>query len=124
MLTTITSFHTFSVKMPNNQSDMVTYASILHLSPSFLLTDVLIVPAFSFNLIYVSSLIKNISCCLILLRQYMFIQDLRTWTTIGVAKESSGIYFFTSNFSTIFKAPCNSISSNILTALWHCISDL
>lgn len=78
MLTTITSFHTSSVRMPNNQFAMVTNTGTVRLSPLILLTNVLVVPAFSFNLISASSLIKQLPCCLILLDKCLFIQDLRT----------------------------------------------
>lgn len=120
MLTSITSFHKSSVRLPNNQIAVVTHTCTVRLSPLILLTDVFVVPAFPFNLISSSSLIKQLPCFLILLGQYLFIQDLRTWTPIGLAKESRGLYFLCSNFSAVSQASCNSVASNNSAALWHC----
>ena len=56
-LTTITSLvHT-----------LVTHIGTVHSSPSLILTDVLCVPSFTFNLISVSKLTKSLNCCLIFL---------------------------------------------------------
>lgn len=115
VLTSITSIVTSSVRMLNNHFASVTHVGTMQISPSILLTNVLMVPSFSYNLISISSLLKHISCCLILLGQYLFIQKPRTWTTIRLAKESSGQYFFIPT-STVFQSSCN-VSVNNSTAL-------
>ena len=75
-LTTMTSlFHTF-VYLPNGEQALVTNVGTLHISSTLILTDVLCVPSFTFNLISVSKLTKSLYCCLIFLGDCCFIQDL------------------------------------------------
>ena len=75
-LTSITSMvHTF-VYLPNGEQALVTHIGIVHISSTLILTDVLCVPSFTFNLISVSKLTKSLCCCLIFLGDCCFIQDL------------------------------------------------
>jgi hypothetical protein len=54
---------------------------------------VLCVPSFSFNLISVSKLVKTFQYCFLLFANYCFLQNLATWTTIGVGKEANGLFY-------------------------------
>ena len=93
-LTTITSLvHTF-VYLPNGEQALVTHVGTVtvHISSSLILTDVLCVPSFTFNLIYVSKLTKSLNCCLIFLGDCYFIQDLAQWSMIGLGKAHNGLY--------------------------------
>ena len=72
-LTSITSIvHTF-VYLPNGEQALVTYIGTLHISSTLILTDVLCVASFTFNLIFISKLIKSLCCCLIFLGDCCFI---------------------------------------------------
>jgi hypothetical protein len=53
------------VKLPNGQFVEVTHIGTVKISKSFILTNVLCVPSFSFNLISVSKLFHNVHCCII-----------------------------------------------------------
>ena len=63
--------------------------NMIHICPNI---DVLCVASFTFNLISVSKLTKNLSCCLIFLGDCCFIQDLAQWSTIDLGKEQNGLF--------------------------------
>jgi hypothetical protein len=72
LFTTITVVVSRTVRLPNGQSASVTHIGTVRISESFILTDVLCVPSFSFNLISVSKLIKMMHCCLIFFVSILF----------------------------------------------------
>jgi hypothetical protein len=76
--TTITSaIHTY-IHLPNREKDLATHVGTVQVTASLLLTDVLCVPSFSFNLISISKLTNVPSCCMFFLSHFCFIQDLVT----------------------------------------------
>ena len=119
-LTSITSIvHTF-VYLPNAEKALVTHIGTMHISSTLILTDVLCVPSFTFNLISVSKLIKSLCCCLIFLGDCYFIQDLGQWSTIGLGKAHNGLFLLQDSdcrphASTLVSAVSPSSSSD----LWH-----
>ncbi|XP_075659255.1 uncharacterized protein LOC142629160 [Castanea sativa] len=122
-LTTITSMVQSCVYLPNGEEVLVTHIGTVQISSTLTLTDVLCVPSFSFNLIYVSKLTKNLHCCLIFLGNCCFIQDLAHWSTIGLGKECNGLYLLQDTAShtavsshTAALAVTNGCSSS---ELWH-----
>lgn len=50
--------------------------------------------SFKCNLISTSELILSHHCCLAFLHNYCFIQDLSTWTAIGMGRLEAGLYHF------------------------------
>jgi hypothetical protein len=119
--TTITAIVSTSVALPNGEHVTVTHIGTIKISKHLVLTNVLCVPSFSFNLISASKLIKHLACCLIFIANYCFIQNLVTWKTIGVGEERGGLFY-------LMQAPkANATSSRVLIAslknpssdLWH-----
>jgi len=110
LFTSITSVVSRTVKLPNGQFASVTHIGTVRISESFLLTDVLCIPSFSFNLISVSKLIKMMHCCFIFLSNFCFIQHLTRWMTIGVGKEEGGLYYLLQDLVSVF--PFHSTSNN------------
>jgi hypothetical protein len=92
LFTSITSITSKTVKLPNGQYDTVTHIGTVKISETFILIDVFCNPSFSFNLISVSKLIKNMQCCFIFFFQFCFIQHLTRWMTIVIGKEEGGLY--------------------------------
>jgi hypothetical protein len=90
--TTIIAIVSKFIKLPNGQFASVTHIGIVHISTSLVLTDVLLVPSFSFNLVSISKLTKLISCCLIFFSNFCFIQHLLTWNMIGMGRECGGLF--------------------------------
>jgi hypothetical protein len=119
----ITSVVSKSVRLPNGQYASVTHIGTIKISESFVLTDELCIPSFSFNLISVSKLIKNLQCCVIFLSKFCFVQHLTSWKMIGVGKKAGGLYHLLQN--PVFILPKNSISVNSAKFMSnHAIIDL
>jgi hypothetical protein len=118
--TTITATVSTSVTLPNGELVSVTHMGTIKISEHLILTNVLCVPSFSFNLISASKLIKYLACCLIFIANHCFIQNLVTWKTIGVGEERGGLFY-------LFQAPRANTHSRVLAAslknpssdLWH-----
>ena len=101
-----------SVNLPNGQSVMVTHIGSIQITPTLLLTDVLCVPSFDFNLIFVSKLTSSLHCCIFFLSTYCFVQDLMHWRMIGMGKQHNGLYLLdVSSDSTQVAAATVSTSS-------------
>ena len=91
-LTTIISVVHTCVYLPNGEQALVTHVGTMQVSSTLTLTDVLCVHSFTFNLISISKLTKNICCCLIFLCDCCFIQDVAKWSTIGLGKAHNGLF--------------------------------
>jgi hypothetical protein len=91
-LITITAIVSKKVKLPNSSFAEVTHVGIVKISATFILTNVLCVPSFTFNLVSTCKLTKNHKYCLIFLVGFCFIQNLLTWKTIGLGEEKSGLF--------------------------------
>ena len=133
--TTMHYVDNISVNLPNGQSVMVTHIGSIQITPTLLLTDVLCVPSFDFNLISVSKLTSSLHCCIFFLSTYCFIQDLMHWRMIGMGKQHNGLYLLDlSSDSTNIAAVITSNSglhkhlyslssiknSNKDIHVWHC----
>ena len=94
--TSITSIVQSCIYLPNGEEALVTHIGTMQISSTLTLTRVLCVPSFSFNLISISKLTKNLYCCLFFFffffRNCCFIQDLAQWSMIGLDKECKGLY--------------------------------
>ena len=88
---TITSTVQISVRLPNGDMARVTHIGTVQVSASLILENVLCIPSFSFNLVSISKLTQNPSCCCIFLSHYCFIQDLQLWRMIGLGKKQGGL---------------------------------
>ena len=119
-LTSITSIVYTFVYLPNEEQALVTHIGTVTISSTLILTDVLCVPSFTFNLISVSKLIKSLCCCLIFLGDCYFIQDLAQWSTIGLGKAHIGLFLLQDSgcrsFTSALVAAVTSVSS---LDLWH-----
>jgi hypothetical protein len=91
LLTSITSLVIKKVRLPNGNSAVVTHIGIVRISVNLILTNVLCVPSFSFNLISVSKLVKFFKCYFIFLSEFCFIQQVSGWKMIGLGKEIGGL---------------------------------
>ncbi|KAF5442808.1 hypothetical protein F2P56_035426 [Juglans regia] len=137
LFSSIHSTVSYSVKLPNGSSASVTHVGTVHLSNTIILTEVLCVPSFNFNLISVPKLTKSNNCCFLFFSSHCFIQDLHSWTTIGKGDLLHGLYHFhcsvvpptalTNYFSTYKHKPHTnptfsaSVTQNITPYnLWHC----
>ncbi|KAG7996907.1 hypothetical protein I3843_01G184400 [Carya illinoinensis] len=88
----ITSHVSFKIKLPNGHTAPATHIGTVHLTPTLILHNVLCVPSFTFNLISAKQLTSSLSCCFVFLSQFCFLQDLLSWTTIGMGEIKDGLY--------------------------------
>ena len=122
MFSSFTCVSNTYVYLPNGERALVTHVGTVHLTKKLILTNVLCVPSFTFNLISVSHLNKSLTCCLIFLGSFCFIQDLALWSTIGLGREQNGLYLLDNKFKMLSLVPAPaSLYQSICTQpnLWH-----
>ena len=95
-------------ELPNGETTLATHIGSICLSENLILTNVLYVPSFSFNLLLVSQLTKKMQCCLIFLSTFCFIQDLNCWRKIGVGEVHNGLYLLQHSLSDTYAIPTQS----------------
>ena len=117
LFTTITHVTSKTIRLPNGQHALVTHIVTIKISETFVLTDVLCIPSFSFNLISISKLIKTLQCCNIFLSKLCFVQHLTSWRMIGVVKEAGGLYHLLQN--PAFVLPMNSVIFNSTPSMFN-----
>ena len=124
----------YKVSLPNDTFVLATHLGDIQLTNNIVLNDVLCIPSFSFNLISVKRLTESLTCCLVFINDTCFIQDLSTWTTIGIAEVRSGLYHLLpkavspssltdllSCLSPNFPSVAISVKSSMdVNGLWHC----
>ena len=71
--TSVTAVLNTFVNLPNGETASITYIEIVQILAKLVLYNVLCVPSFTFNLLFVSQLAKSISCCLIFFGTLCFI---------------------------------------------------
>lgn len=115
------------IRLPNNNSTVATHMGDIHISPDFILKNVLYVPSFTYNLMSISSLTQKSFCnvlftadkCLFFSAKGFNLQDPLSFREIGHAGQRDGLYHF--KFSTIVSnvqfSAVNSVKSDV--KLWH-----
>ena len=106
------------IHLPNGQKVLATHIGSVQISHTLILTNVLCVPAFSFNLISITKLTDSMPCCVLFFSHFCFIQDLISWKRIGLAKRKHGLYILqvTAPQSDSFPIPCTALLSVKSTA--------
>jgi hypothetical protein len=112
-----------SVKLPNGASIPIKYKGTIHVNSYLILHNVLFVPAFSFSLISLSQLTKQLSRSLIFKYDFCVIQATALEKKIELAKQSHGLYHLDVTFVRCDSPPSAVVSSSIITnfhnLLWH-----
>ncbi|XP_075654728.1 uncharacterized protein LOC142624881 [Castanea sativa] len=122
MFSSITCVSNTYVYLPNAERALVTHVETIHLSENLILIDVLCVPSFTFNLTYFSHLNRSLTCCLIFIGSFCFIQYLALWSTIGLGREQNGLYLLDNKFKILPTVPAtSSFGQSVCTQpnLWH-----
>lgn len=79
----------------------MTHVGTVRISSASVLTNVLCVPSFHFDLIYVSKLTNTSDHCFFIFSDFCYLQDLSLWKTIGMGKKRSGLYFLQGSTSSL-----------------------
>ena len=113
------------VALPNGETALLTHIGSICLSENLVLTNVLCVSSFSFNLLSVNQLTKKIHCCLIFLSTFYFNQDLNCWRTIGVGEVHDGLYLLQHSPSNTCAIPTQSQAipsfQSVFNSVFHSI---
>ena len=88
------------VKLPNGHYVPATHSGDICLSASIILSDVLYIPSFTFNLISISKLVSSTNCKLIFFSTSCILQDTNTQARIGTVEVRNGLYHLTPNHIT------------------------
>ena len=83
---------TATVSLTYGSTSCVLGTGTIHPTPLIILTYVLSLPQFSFNLISVSKLTRTLNCSISFFPGYCLIWDLLTKWIIGRERESGGLY--------------------------------
>lgn len=107
--------HPCPVGLPDGKSALATHEGRVQLAPNIILTHVLFVPQFSYNLIAVSRLIDDSKCIVQFTNSLCAIQDLRSGSLIGVGERRDGLYYFCG----LPAAHATSVPGLTAFELWH-----
>ena len=91
--TTFFKIRPANIKLPNNSNVTVNFAGIVLFSEKLILFNVLYVSKFSFNLISVQTLIKDLNCNMIFSSRCCQIQDITTSQMIRQVNFNQGLYY-------------------------------
>jgi hypothetical protein len=85
---------TQSVCLADSSTSHISHKGDVFLSSDILLSSVLHVPNFAFNLLSVSRLAKSLNCAVIFLPYHCLLQDLNSKKIFGRGYERNGLYYF------------------------------
>ena len=104
--TTYTKIKLVLISLPNGQTVYATYSGLVRFFDKFYLSNVLYVPYFQLNLIFVSKLTHQLKCTLNFTSTHCIIQDNLTQEGIGIVKATVGLYLVTVGDGWNSSLPC------------------
>ncbi|CAL1404860.1 unnamed protein product [Linum trigynum] len=109
------------VTLPNGQSAKVSHIGIAKIPCGILITNVLLVPSFTYNLISVSQLTKKTPVSLLFESNFCCIQDLISQQKIGSIQVDRGLYLLGSGAggNQRNKHQAYGVNTNHESDLWH-----
>ena len=100
-----------TVTLANGSQIVAKGIGLAHSLPSLPLTSVLYTPECPFNLLSISKITRTLNCSIIFSDKFVILQDRSTEKTIGIERESQGLYHLTSKSSS---AVCVSTDAPLL----------
>uniref|UniRef100_A0A2N9J940 Integrase catalytic domain-containing protein n=1 Tax=Fagus sylvatica TaxID=28930 RepID=A0A2N9J940_FAGSY len=117
---------TQSVSLADGSTSHISHKGDVFLSSDIMLSSVLHIPNFAFNLLSVSRLAKSLNCAIIFLPFHCLLQDLSSKKIFGRGYERDGLYYFgdpplaTSGLqASILPSSSSYVFSFKTLALWH-----
>jgi len=113
------------IYLPNGTTVTAHHSGTVELSPYFVLHNVLYVPFFHFNLIFISKLVSTLRYSLTFVFDSCKIQEVNLLRMIGLAKLRKGLYYLADNKMSTHLPPNNVVINHtaatpITTShLWH-----
>ena len=119
----IGSISTF-VQLPNGERVSIMHIGTIQVTSTLVLENVLCVPSFSFNLISMSKLTKSLSCCLVFLSNFCFIQDHSCLNMIGVGKLHNNLYLLQASIDCKTISKASSILQSVFSSFVHSVYNI
>ena len=91
-----TTFALPTVTLANGSQTMAKGIGLAHPLPCLPLTFVLYTPECSFNLIFINKITRSLNCSITFFNKFVTLQDRSTGKTIGIGRESQGLYHLAS----------------------------
>ncbi|KAL2240968.1 UNVERIFIED_CONTAM: Retrovirus-related Pol polyprotein from transposon RE1 [Sesamum indicum] len=117
------------IHLPDNSITLATQCGDIQLCSKFILTNVLLVPSFTHNLLSVSQLCSSLNLSFSFHNSFCVLQDLKSDRVLAIGKQHKHLYYleplsFTSVSAHIFSAAAHSLPSSCVTdnddfILWH-----
>ena len=82
-----------NVNLPTCSIATISSTSTIKFNDNITLKDVLCVPSFNLNIMFVSKIISTLNCCVVLFPHGCILQDLVTGRMIGSGKQYAGLYY-------------------------------
>ncbi|RVW74532.1 Retrovirus-related Pol polyprotein from transposon RE2 [Vitis vinifera] len=114
-----TTFALPTVTLANGSQTMAKGIGLAHPLPCLPLTFVLYTPECSFNLISISKITRILNCSITFSDKFVTLQDRSTGKTIGIGRESQGLYHLTSP-----STPTVCISTDAPLLIHSCLATL
>ena len=113
------SIHPVNVRLPNGSCVLASHSSTIHFSDDLILIDVLYIPEFTFNLIFITKLTHSLACQIIFSHNTCIIQERHSLKTIGSAEVRDGLYMLSSSCKVY--VTCSSVNNMVVTTnnAWH-----
>ena len=110
------------VKLPNNQYVYATHAGTIFLSKNITLHNVLYIPDFTLNIIYVLRLISSLNCQLVFTHNICQIQEKNSLRMIGQAEIQNGLYhlYVDEENNYVYTLHVDSFDTVNNLDVWHC----
>lgn len=117
--------------LPNGHHSKVTHIGSVHLHTNIVLTDVLYVPSFNYNLLYIHKLTSTNSCNVFFTKDACYVQDHVLKRTTENGELQDGLYLLhhlipsTEQFPNMptcsnIQSVCNNVTKNVdISHLWH-----
>lgn len=108
------TFNHLPVHVSSGTPHNVLHIGVIHISPNFILKDVLHIPSFKLNLLSVQKWINTMDCIVTFFPSFCIFQDRASRTVIGSGEARNGIYYlhipqypeiYVKNFEA--RRPCN-----------------
>ena len=103
-----------TVTLANGSQTVAKGIGLAHPLPSLPLTYVFYTPECPFNLISISKITRTLNCSIIFYDKFVTLQERSTRKTIGIGRESQGLYHLTSKSSPAVCVSTDALSSSIV----------
>lgn len=112
------------ITLPNQEKIPVKFAGTVKVTPNLILEDVLYVPQFKFNLMFMSSLPRNSHVEVRCLTDSCFVQDLHNKMMIGRGERLADLYILNDSTTDVTQSHCRSLLQNACVSVSSSVNNV